>query len=636
MDDRLESLDPMLARLDTLLSGAAAALSAGRRPALERWRADAEALRFHLRDLRHAGSEARPARPATTLVAVLGGTGTGKSTLVNRLLGRAVSAASFRRTFTSGPLAIVPDGAALPASWLGVEHIATDPAELPARGKPGVLLIVNSPAGPAAAPVPILIDTPDLDGDQPAHHAQADRVFRWAQGVLFLVTPEKYQMTELLPYYRLARRYAVPALFVMNKCEEQAVAEDYRRQLDTALHDSGTDIDVHDKGGHARAIPGSQMAPSSSSPAPVFSLARDGAGYEPPAAMNLDELRQALSQLAAPPQAVRRAGLRNRSRDLFGRLADQIVAPLREDRKHADELIASLRAMEAPVAGVDVNPLTRQLHRRLQQRSILYLMGPGRVLDRVRQAPLLLARLPRFAWDYLRNGQVSAEMLNPASGSGAQTVPDFRAALADQFAVLQSRIDDALRASSAGQTWIGGPSTALGTGPSTALGTLGTGAEEKPYAAARIDPAEAGKIADEELAELNAWLERKWNATPRDTRMLESFLRFLPGGRSLGRWSEAAPYLLTIVLIVAHHAITGGTDLLVVGGYTLATWLTERLSNEVASRTRATNARIEARFAELAHDQINRVCDWLDRQAPPEKVLDRIERAAEELNDAIG
>ena len=65
-----------------------------------------------------------------------------------------------------------------------------------------------------------------------AHHAQADRVFRWADAVLFLVTPEKYQMTELLPYYRLAGRYALPALYVMNKCEEEAVLEDYRRLLE--------------------------------------------------------------------------------------------------------------------------------------------------------------------------------------------------------------------------------------------------------------------------------------------------------------------------------------------------------------------------------------------------------------------
>ena len=50
-----------------------------------------------------------------------------------------------------------------------------------------------------------------------------------------------------------------------------------------------------------------------------------------------------------------------------------------------------------------------------------------------------------------------------------------------------------------------------------------------------------GRIADEELAELKAWLEKKWNATPRDTALLLKLLRHLPGGTKLTQWSEAAP-----------------------------------------------------------------------------------------------
>ena len=93
-----------------------------------------------------------------------------------------------------------------------------------------------------------------------------------------------------------------------------------------------------------------------------------------------------------------------------------------------------------------MNPLTQSLQRRLQQRSVLYLMGPGRMLDRVRQVPALLARLPRTAWDVLRKGQLSR-------GGGAADLPpdlaqgklDFRAAVIDQFVIVQSRIDDAVR-----------------------------------------------------------------------------------------------------------------------------------------------------------------------------------------------
>jgi len=553
-------------------------MGGGARAAAERWRADAAALRFHLRRGDRAGKSAR------TLLAVVGGTGTGKSTLVNRLLGHNLSAASFRRTFTSGPVAIAASPGDLPPGWLGVEHVSAEATDLPARGRAGALVVVSaSPAEGASDHFPVLVDTPDLDGDQPAHHAQADRAFRWADAVLFLVTPEKYQMSELLPYYRLAARYGVPALFVMNKCEEQAVLEDYGAML-------------------ARVGAAAGKRP--------FAVARDDAGYEPPAEAGLAALRPVLSQVRPAEGATRVEGLRHRAADLIGRFNDQVLAPLRQDRREADQLAAALRSMETPTSGIDVNPLTQSLQRRMQHRSILYLMGPQRILDRVRQAPGLLVRLPRVAWDYMKTGEIAPGTLSPAGDGQAGNVPDFRAMLADQFAVLHSRIDDALRSSKRGEQWV----------------------SNEGYGSARISPAEAGKIAEEELADLRDWLEKRWNATPRDTRMLEMLLKYLPGGTKLARWSEAAPYLLTIVL-VTHGAIFGHIDLLVLGGYSLATWLTERLSNEVAARTRATNARIAERFARLAHEQIERVISWLDRQAPPSKTLDQLERLSHEASE---
>jgi hypothetical protein len=200
--------------------------------------------------------------------------------------------------------------------------------------------------------------------------------------------------------------------------------------------------------------------------------------------------------------------------------------------------------------------------------------------------------------------------------------------LVDQFAVLHSRIDDVLRSSKAAEKWLE-PSASAGPGA-----VPGKGAAAPAYADAKVDPAEAGRIADEELANLKDWLEKRWNSTPRDTRAMETLLKYLPGGTRLAKWSEAAPYLLTIVL-VTHGAFFGHVDLMVLGGYSLATWLTERLSNEVAARTRDTNARMADRFARLAHDQIERVCAWLDKQAPPTRVLDQLERTAQEASEFV-
>ena len=183
--------------------------------------------------------------------------------------------------------------------------------------------------------------------------------------------------------------------------------------------------------------------------------------------------------------------------DVLGRLRDQITGPLRTQRRDVDLAVASLRAMETPAPGVDVNPITEQLQRRLQQRSVLYLIGPGRILDRVRQMPGILVRLPRTAWDMVINGRVNLK--SPADAvSGERQVPDFHATLADQFAIIQSRIDDAIRSVPTGSVWLGDPS--------------------RPYPESKIDPSDAGKIADEELKDLNDWLQKRWNATPRRLR----------------------------------------------------------------------------------------------------------------------
>src|SRR4051812_29469470 len=252
-------LDQRLAALQELL----ASLPAGLDIPLPRFLSDAAALRFYI----------DPPGKCPVILALLGGTGTGKSTLTNRLLGTTITATSFRRTFTAGPVAITPQPNPLPPAYLGVEHRVVASEQLPAKGEPDVLTIVPlkietigsatpgsaDTLGKIAPSLPVLVDTPDLDGDRPAHHAQADRVFRWSQAVLFLVTPEKYQMTELVPYYRLARRYALPCLFVMNKCERAEMPDDFRKHLAQRDWPDAT----------------------------VYAIPRDDAAYDPPADANI-------------------------------------------------------------------------------------------------------------------------------------------------------------------------------------------------------------------------------------------------------------------------------------------------------------------------------------------------------------
>jgi hypothetical protein len=236
------------------------------------------------------------------------------------------------------------------------------------------------------------------------------------------------------------------------------------------------------------------------------------------------------------------------------------------------------------------------------------------VLDRVRQVPTLLARLPRATWDWVMRGQVPSDIANPKGAGSTREPPDFAANLSEQFTVVRSRVDDVVRSNASGAKWIAG--------------------DEDAYRSAMLDPATAALIATDELTQLREWLEKRWNATPRDTRMLQALLKHLPGGQKLTRLAEAAPYLLVIAMAAA-HVMFWHVELPVLGGYTLLTWLTERISNEVSIRTRATNRHMSERFEQLAHDQIQRVCAWLDRQAPSLKELEKLSQLAEELMETV-
>src|SRR5438552_5829493 len=146
---RLPQIDSHLASLDEVLRSVPATSNPAE---IGQFRAALAALRFHLGD-----PSSRP-----PILAILGGTGTGKSTLVNRLLNANISAASVRRTFTAGPIAVAQSAASVPENFLDLARkIAT---ELPARGEPETLAIVEHTDDLTAHAT--LLDTPDLDGDQ--------------------------------------------------------------------------------------------------------------------------------------------------------------------------------------------------------------------------------------------------------------------------------------------------------------------------------------------------------------------------------------------------------------------------------------------------------------------------------------
>lgn len=178
---------------------------------------DAESVRREI-----AGRLGFPAE--TYVLALVGGTGVGKSSLLNALAGSSVSDASVRRPTTAHPLAWVPrssrpDLAGL-LGWLGV----------PERD-------VRDHEGEALGDVAIL-DLPDLDSVEGAHRERVEAILPRVDAVVWVTDPEKYHdailhddfLVEWLP--RLDRQ-----VVVLNKTDRLSAddAERVRHDLERDL-----------------------------------------------------------------------------------------------------------------------------------------------------------------------------------------------------------------------------------------------------------------------------------------------------------------------------------------------------------------------------------------------------------------
>lgn len=157
----------------------------------------------------------------TFVLALVGGTGVGKSTLLNAMAGTEVSAASVIRPTTDRPRAWVGgDGGAELSSlleWIGVEQT------------------VDHPAGPLDGVV--IVDMPDFDSIVAEHRLTVDRLLPRIDSILWVVDPEKYDDERLYEYLRSIGARADAFSIVLNKIdrlgqeEREAVSRDLMRRL---------------------------------------------------------------------------------------------------------------------------------------------------------------------------------------------------------------------------------------------------------------------------------------------------------------------------------------------------------------------------------------------------------------------
>lgn len=162
--------------------------------------ADAEKVAARVRDRVQIGGE-------NTVVAFAGATGSGKSSLVNALVGETVAEVAPTRPTTAEPLSVSGSETSEVLDWMGVG---------PRHVLPGAF-------GDDSV---ILVDLPDLDSTEEEHRSAADRVIERADVVVFVLDPQKYADALLhREYLKHFGEHGAVTLVVLNQVDRLAQRE---------------------------------------------------------------------------------------------------------------------------------------------------------------------------------------------------------------------------------------------------------------------------------------------------------------------------------------------------------------------------------------------------------------------------
>jgi hypothetical protein len=277
--------------------------------------AEVDAHRARVRDL-----------DAPLLAVFGGGTGAGKSTVANSLVGQSVAATGVIRPTTSSPtLLLAPSD----AGWFtgaadadGRERVLAGYARsFPGDGVAGrqtgrVVHVVDSHAIP---PGLAILDAPDVDSVRAENRALADELLDAADVWVWFVTARTYADEEGMRYLRRAARRRTALAVVLNQVHERDADEIVADLRDKLAAEGLHDVAVH-----------------------VVPHTATQAGRLPDRAIT--ELRRWLRGLAEPD-----ARLRWRRQTLDGALDDleRGAAPLLDALREEERVVADLRAAAA-------------------------------------------------------------------------------------------------------------------------------------------------------------------------------------------------------------------------------------------------------------------------------------------------
>ena len=164
-----------------------------------------------------------------TVVAIAGATGSGKSSIVNRLAGTELTASSVRRPTTSATHAVVwgNEDAGPLLDWLEVTHryrVETSPQ-----------VVDDGSAESPSLDGLVLLDLPDHDSTAVEHRIEVDRLVELVDVLVWVTDPQKYADAALhLGYIQPLANHAGILRFVLNQVDRlddggAAVANDFAR-----------------------------------------------------------------------------------------------------------------------------------------------------------------------------------------------------------------------------------------------------------------------------------------------------------------------------------------------------------------------------------------------------------------------
>jgi len=321
-----------------------------------------------------------------TVVGIAGATGSGKSSTFNALTGLELSAVGVRRPTTSWATACVwgTEGAAELLEWLGIppRHQTTRDSMLDTRRESNALEGV------------VLLDLPDHDSTEVAHHLEVDRLVALADMFVWVLDPQKYADAAIHDRYLAPlRSHSEVMVVVLNHIDtvpedrRDAMVEDVRRLL------------------AADGIPDVPVIPIS---------ARHGVG--------LDALREEIGRRVADKRMTAgriEADVRAAAAELRAAAGDAPTRTLSADR------VAALDSALAEAAGVPV--IVEAVERSARRRA-----------GRATGWPLI-SWTSRLRPDPLKKLELDL-------GADARTLRGSGAALPQATAVQRARIDSEVRA----------------------------------------------------------------------------------------------------------------------------------------------------------------------------------------------